>query len=350
MTNKIFRKIFLTFLFAGFVLSSFAGCGKKSNGKSDETMLNKIVAVKTVGVVNRDFTIKKLFAGNLEGREQANIVSKISERITHLNIAVGQNVKKGQVLMSLDKTGPTSQILQAEANMKNLEKNLKRMKSLYAEGAISQQSLDEIQTGYEIARANYDAARSAVELTSPISGIVTALNVSLGDLAVPGALLATIADIGQMKMKLNVTDNEVHDLKQGGLVDIFSEANRAVTVKGKISEIARSADVESRSFEVKAQFQNTKDNWFRPGMFCKAEIALSKKTNILAIPNAAILRNSNETYVFIANGSKAVKRSIVAGVTDGEYTEITGGLSSGDNVVYVGMNDLKEGTPLNIVQ
>jgi RND family efflux transporter MFP subunit len=172
----------------------------------------------------------------------------------------------------------------------------------------------------------------------------------VGDLALPGAVLAVIADIGRMKIKLNVADNEIHYLQQGGITDIFSEANRAVIVRGRITEISRSANPESRSFEVKAEFSNTKDHWFRPGMFCKANIQLFKKSGIIAIPNSAILKNQSETYVFIADGKRAVKRIVGIGATDGEYTEITEGLTFGDNIVYSGMNDLKENAPLNIVR
>ena len=82
-----------------------------------------------------------------------------------------------------------------------------------------------LETGYDVAKANFDAARSTVEITSPISGVVTAINVNIGDLANPQMPMATVANIGRMKAKFNVGESDVPSFYVGQSVQIFSEMN-----------------------------------------------------------------------------------------------------------------------------
>ncbi len=99
------------------------------------------------------------------------------------------------------------------------------MKILLKEGAVSQQAFDGAQTQYEVAKANFDAARSTVEITSPLSGVVTAINVNIGDLANPQMPMATIANIGRMKAKFNVGESDVPSFYVGQSAQIYSEMN-----------------------------------------------------------------------------------------------------------------------------
>jgi len=126
-----------------------------------------------------------------------------------INARVGDYVKTGDVLFELDKSGAQSQFYQAQAVFLNAQKDFERMKNLFNEGAVSRQALDQAQTGYDVAKANFDAAKSTVEITSPISGVVTAINVNIGDLANPQMPLATVANIGRMKAKFNVGESDV---------------------------------------------------------------------------------------------------------------------------------------------
>jgi multidrug resistance efflux pump len=105
------------------------------------------------------------------------------------------------------------------------------MKSLYAEGAISLQTLDATQTAYDVAHANFVAARSVVELTTPIAGVVTAVNVNLGDLAAPGVALATVANIDRMKAIFSLNESDVAALAIGQSLNITSEARPDLNVR-----------------------------------------------------------------------------------------------------------------------
>jgi RND family efflux transporter MFP subunit len=336
---------------AALTLSLLSGCGsgKKEGPENKNSAISHVVPVQVAVAGQKSLTVTKTYSGSLEGEEQANIVAKISERVTGINVHVGQVIEARQVVLSLDKSGASSQYYQAEASYKNSEKTLQRMKSLYDEGAISLQTLDGTQTAFDVAKANFGAARSVVDLATPISGIVTAVNVNVGDLATPGAVLATVARIGNMKVIFSINETDVTSIAIGQQVEVYSEARQDVKRTGKIAQLSKSADVGSRSFEVKVIFPNTPDTWFKPGMFCKAVIRLSPHDQALVIPAAAIQSDGVTDLVYRIQGGQSRKQKVLLGITDGDNTEVINGLHPGDSVATAGLNNLKDSSYIKVV-
>ncbi|HOC89055.1 MAG TPA: efflux RND transporter periplasmic adaptor subunit [bacterium] len=347
-TSVVKRGLILVSAYSALAL--MGGCGKAEKQASAKPANSgaEVVPVETARVERQALAVTKSYTGSLEGEAQANIVAKISERITAVYGSVGQSVQKGRTVITLDKSGATSQYFQAEANYKNAGKNLERMKALLAEGAISQQLFDATQTAFDVAKANFEAARSAVELVSPISGVITALNVNLGDLSQPGAVLATVADIRRMKVIFSVNEADVMQLAPGQSVEIWSEGGPKAPVQGKIVQISRSADVRSRSFEIKALFSNTADQRYRPGMFCKVALTISPRSNALVVPAGAILSDGLTTKVYKVVGGRAIPQPVLTGISDGSRVEILQGLQDQEMVVTTGATNLRDSSLVSI--
>jgi RND family efflux transporter MFP subunit len=337
---------FMIMMLVAASLVILQSCGEKPKEADvkDKTSYVDTISVEAGIVELKELALTKTFSGTLEGEEQANIIAKIPERIMKINVRVGEYVKAGSVLFELDKGGASSQFFQAQAAFLNSQKNYERMKNLLKEGAISQQAFDQVETGYDVAKANFDAARSTVEITSPISGVVTAINISIGDLANPQMPMATIANIGRMKAKFNVGESDVPSFFVGQSVQIYSEMNPEVIQTGKIFQLSNSANVQSRTFEMQAIFTNTKDRWFKPGMFCRVNVNMQTKKGALVIPIAALVKSSNGDGIYLINENKSFFKTITTGITDGNLIEVISGLKAGDKIVTLGMNNLKDGT------
>lgn len=347
MKTCLGKMVFLSFTFAVLALS-IVGCGaKKNENKTEQPKTVKVdsVAVVTVPVESKKLSITKVFTGSLEGEQQANLVSRVSERIMEIPVNVGSYVKAGQVLVFLDKKGMTSQYFQAQSNLKNSEKNLERMKTLFQSGAISQQALDGAQTAYDVAAANFDAAKSTVEITTPISGVVTSIKNNTGDFTSPGTPIVTVAKISELKIIMSIGEADLPYITLGKNVKIYSELNPSIIANGKISEISRSADIQTRTFQVKADFQN-KNNSFMPGMFAKAELELTSQAPITVIPRQAVIYSEEGTKVFIVNDGKAYSKKIRTGLQNDNEIEVLDGLKAGESVVKVGTNNLQDGIPV----
>ncbi len=350
MKNQIRTILAGSVLLAAFTLP-FTGCGvdKKEQAKAEPNAITTSVPVQAAVVQRSSLSVSKTFSGSLEGEDQANIVAKISERITDISAATGSSVQAGRTVISLDRSGTSSQYFQSEANYKNSQKTYERMKSLFTEGAISQEQLDGTQTAFAVAKANFDAAKSALDLSSPISGVVTAVNVSKGDLSTPGAVLMTVAKISSMKVIFSSNESDLTALAVGQKVSVYSDARQDVKAAGRIIQISKSADVGSRSFEVKALFPNTRDNWFKPGMFCKVAASSATGKESLVIPNIAVQTDGTSSRVFVLRNGHSVLRTVRLGASDGIHSEVLDGLGAGDTLATVGMNNLKDGTAVNVV-
>jgi len=346
--KKIFKNVYkiAALAFATLLLFLVQACGEKAkeNNSIDKTQYTDTISVEAQLVETKELDLTKTFSGSLEGVEQANIIAKIPERIIKINTKVGDYVKAGTVLIELDKAGASSQYFQAQAAFLNAKKNYERMENLLKVGAVSQQSFDAAQTQYDVAKANFEAATSTVEITSPISGLVTAINVNIGDLANPQMPMATVANIDRMKAKFNVGEIDVPNFYEGQPAKIYSEMNPELIQTGKIFQLSRSANMQSRTFEIQALFPNTKDRWFKPGMFCSVTVDMKLKNNTIAIPLSAIVTQNNKDGVFLINDNKVYYKNISTGLTDGKHIEVTSGLKVGDKIVTLGTNNLKNGT------
>ena len=330
-------------------LIPLAGCGAKHTGADPAARGGRTVTVKTAVAEMKELAVTKTYSGSLEGEEQASIVARLDERVTGIGARVGETVRAGQVIVTLDKSGPSSQYYQALANFTNAGKTLERMKSLYTDGAVSLQTLDGAQTAYDVAKTNFEAARSNVELATPIAGSVTAVNTSEGVFATPGSALATVARIDRMKIVFNIDEADATSLRLGEKVSVYSDTRPDTKVEGEIVQLAKSADVRSRSFEVKALFSNTPDRWFRPGMFCRADIQVSSRGATLTVPSAAVQSDGTTDWVFVIRSGRAFQRTVLPGLTDGQTTAITGGLAAGDTVATVGATTLGDSSLVNVV-
>jgi len=346
MKTQILKTTFAALIITtGVVLTGCKAKEGESSPQSTQTASFDSVSVVTVKAETDYLKSTKVYTGSLEGEQQANVVSQLAERIIEIPVKVGDHVKAGQILVKLEKSGVTSQYYQALSNLKNVEQNLIRMKSLYEGGAISKQQLDATQTQYDIAKANFEASKNAVEITSPISGIVTSIKNNVGDFTAPGVPMITVAQISSLKAVMSIGEGDIPYARIGEEVKVYSELSQSNFTTGKIIEIARSADTQTRTFQVKAAFSN-KSNMFNPGMFVNTELQLKTKDKVVIIPRESVLYNEQGPQVFVVNNGRAQLKDIKLGFQNEAQIEITEGLQNGEEVVRVGMNNLKNGTPV----
>ena len=156
--------------------------------------------------------------------------------------------------------------------------------------------------------------------------------------------MATVANIGRMKAVFNVGEVDLPSFYVGQSTQIYSDMNPEVIQTGKIFQLSKSANIQSRTFEMQAMFSNTKDRWFKPGMFCRVSVNMKTKKDALVIPLASIIKENKTDGVYVINDGSVLFTPITTGINDGKFVEITSGLKAGDKIVTLGMNNLKNGT------
>jgi membrane fusion protein, multidrug efflux system len=318
-----------------------SGCGKKD---AKQTEIPKI-AIQVSPVEKGDLLVVRGYSGTLEGARQSQIYAMIPERVVELPVSEGQYVKKGDPIIKLDKAGVNSHYNQAFAAYQHSKDNFEKMERLYQQQAISEMDFKSAKTGYEVAEADFIAARGSVELSSPIDGVVTDISVNLGQQAPLGVPIATVAATQKMRMTVYVVGSEIGKLKTGQEANVVIESGDSITAK--ITELSSSADPETRLFRVEMEMENS-GGVLKPGMFARAQIVVADLRQVLAVNNDAVFFDEGISKVYVVQNDTAFAKSIEIGLGDGRKTQVLSGIDSGQLVVVTGKNNLRDRTPVTI--
>ena len=279
---------------------------------------------------------------------QSDIVNKISPavpaRIRTINVEVGDRVRKGQILVTLDKTS----LSQSETQIANLERDLQRYKELYEVGGISKQQLDQAKTQLDVAETAMGNLGENTRLVSPLSGVVTARNYDPGDVAMQLPIL-TIESLNPVKVTLSVSERYYSEVTVGMPVEVQTDALGDEVFQGKISLIYPTIDPVSHTFTVEVTVPNGNQR-LRPGMFARVRMNFGSNERPL-LSDMAVLKQvgSNDRYVFVEENGKAVYTLVQLGVRINDKYEILSGLNAGDRVIIHGNTNLIDGSEVEVI-
>ena len=179
----------------------------------------------------------------------------------------------------------------------------------------------------------------SVAVKAPISGVIDARNVNLGQAVEPNTVLFHISNREQLLAIVQVYEEDLGKIKVGQDVKVHVLSYPKRLFPGKITLIEPNLDPVTRSVNVQISLDN-KEELLKPGMFVRANVVLRFTQEALTIPNNAILEIDNATFVFVKNGTTYDRTVVSLGVRDDEYTEIKEGLVPGDAVVTQGNREL----------
>lgn len=325
-------------------LIALVGCSKTEESVKTETALS----IKAMVVRPADRELVGTYTGSLEGEQQAILIAKIAEAVDSVLVREGSRVTAGDVIVTLDKSGPSTGYQQARSTFQNAEKNFKKMQYLFKEGAVSESEHDAAETAYEVARAAFEAAERLVRVETPIDGIATSIDVSAGDFVNLGQRLATIATTGRLRIKFGVNAEEIAQFKTGRTVRIVSEAV-AGEATGTIARVASSADPVTRTFQVEAVIDNAAGR-FRPGMFVRVQSLRETFASVLSVPSRAVLRLDGKQLVYTVVNGRAHPTPVEVGADIAGSLVITSGLQPGDTVVTLGQDYLTDNALVSITE
>lgn len=319
-----------------------ASCGKKEQAAAVATEELPIV---TVDVAHRiDVPQNKVYTANVEAENINNIAPATPNRIKSINVEVGDRVRKGQVLVELDK----SNIDQLRINLEQIEREYNRAVQLLQIGAGTQQAVDQLKAQLDAAKSQYDNLLENTVLRSPITGVVTARNYDPGDMT--GSL--PVLTVGQLapvvKVMINVSENDLATLRQGQPVDVTFDAYLGETFSGKVQRIYPTVDTATRTFEVEVRIANATEK-LKPGMFARVSIDLGTQQNVV-VPDRAVVKQtgSGNKYVYVLNGNTVSYKRVELGQRLDNAYELLSGIEDGDTVVITGQTRLADGVKVEV--
>lgn len=318
----------------------------------------------TATVETRDIRFTVNAAGDIGPAEQVSVRPEVNGKVDNLPVDVGDIVKKGDLLFSLDdrdlqteKQSQEKEIERARLQLEQAERNYKRSQQLFGDQLISQELFEDTKTQYELAKNALQRADKALDLVNerlrktrimaPFDCTVLTRPISVGQ-AVSGSggfnsgtEVLTIADLNEMVVNAHINQADVTRLKVGQDVLVSVEAVPGLVVTGKVERLAPQATIKNniKGFASRI-FLRDVDRRIRPGMTAAVQIPVAAADNVVAAPLAAVFTEldpetqQSERFVFVvkAGSEESERRPVKIGVSDNFYAEVLSGLSAGEMV------------------
>src|SRR5579872_3839168 len=283
-----------------------------------------------------------------------HVTSLGSGRVVDLKVKLGDTVQKGQTLLvisSPDLASAVSDYEKAKADEQLSRKALERVQMLYDRGALAAKDLEVAQDTEDKAKvdvstadhrvrilgADPDHPSALIELKAPVSGTIVEQNVA-GAEGVKSLdntpNLFTIANLSEVWVVCDVFENDLGEVHLGDSAEIRMNAFPDTVFKGKVADISRVLDPNTRSAKVRIVLGNA-DGALRSGMFAVATFRSRKLTDRVIVPSTAIMRLHDKDWVFRKEGDKQFRKIVVQadGVTPDGMQEIHSGVKPGDELV-----------------
>ncbi len=405
--NKLLYTLIACTLIA-IIVALFITKNKKDNNAVEVEMQN----------ISRQTIVQTVAAsGKIYPVEEVKISSDVSGEIIELFVKEGDIVQKGQILARIQAESYAAYVEQAQANLNNakanevtLQSRLKqaeaqllnsknaydRTKNLYDKKIISKADLEQAETAYKSAQAEYNAGKDGIKaanyttksvaasikdaknnlnkttIYAPMSGIVSLLNVKKGEkvvgtLQMTGTEMMRISNFEQMEVRIDVSESEIIKVKKGDIADIEIDAYLDKRFTGYVSEVSNTSKGasgatfstdQSTNFVVKVIIdknsyedllvENSKP--FLPGMSATVEIRTKRKENVVAVPIQAVIAKDTlidgspktREFVFVNKQDIAIQKMVKTGIQNDTYIEIYEGLNGNENVIIGPYNTINK--------
>ncbi len=319
-------------------------CGQKQQTATTTAEEVKVLT-KTTTAEKQTISLMEEYTSEVIAYKENNITPAASGvHIDRILVDVGDKVKKGQLLITLNPT----QYNQARVNLKLLEDNLNRLKPVYEAGGISAQEFDQIKAQYDVQKEVVENLKKNIEVLSPISGVVTARNNEAGDLFMNQPVLH-IMQINPLKVVANIPEQFFSNVKRGMEVSLKLDAYPEEEFKGQVELIHPAINTTTRTFAVEVRVPNSSER-LRPGMFSRTFFDMGKREGVM-VPDVAVLKQvgSSERYVYVIKEGVAERRRVEVGRQVGQQVELLSGVEPGEEVAITALSRLENGAKVEIV-
>jgi membrane fusion protein (multidrug efflux system) len=367
----------LLLLLAGLVTVKLTSSGARSDQRK-----NRVITVGTVVPVRQDLDVRLEYTADISPNQTVNLFSRVDGYIAKMYVDKGDVVKAGQLLVEIDHTdyvhavnrakanlaAARAEVLRQEANIRNAELVLNRMKALIKDQFVSQQDLDTAQVNYDSAVAQLESSRAQVKqmevalqqaetnltysyVRAPFAGYVAERNLDPGAY-VTGSTASTstmsrgilsLHDIEIVRILIEVVEKDIPLVKIGQPAEVRAEAYPDRVFTGQVTRTVQAVNRNTRTMTVEVDLPN-KDRHLKGGMFARVAILVGVHRNAVQIPIDAVTRLEDNQYVYVVRDGKAYQMPVELGGRADNRVEITKGLTGAEQVIVSGKDLVGDGT------
>jgi RND family efflux transporter MFP subunit len=341
--------------------------------------VHAIPEVVTVIVKRSAPTSGFVLPGSIEALHESPIYARTSGYVTKWTSDIGAHVKAGQLLAEIQSPEIDQQAEQAKAQIGQLraalvfaQRTLDRWKALEKDSAVTEQELDQYQSGYDAAVANLNAGEAnyhhLLELqrfervTAPFTGVITSRGVDVGNLVTAGATLGatgttasarplfSISGTDTVRVYVDVPQSAMGFVQPGAHVDVLVRELPNKTFRGTVARNARALDAASRTLLTEIQIPN-KTGVLVPGMYVQVRFEVTSTTPPILVPANTLIVGSEGAQVAVVKPNHTIHYQKLELARDfGNEVEVVSGLADGDQLVVNPSDEIREGVTVRVLQ
>src|SRR6185436_12816843 len=341
--------------------------GRSGGGRSREA-----IPILVATATQKTMPLQIRAVANVEAYNTVSVKSQVTGVLTQAHFKEGQDVKKGQLLFTVDPRPLEAALKQAEANMardsaqlKNLREQVRRYAELVDKNYVSREQYDQIKTNADAAESVVDADKAAVDnakvqlsycyIYAPVNGRAGSLLINEGNLIRlnDGAPLVVINQINPINVTFAVPEQNLADLKRhmaGGKlrVEATFQSDEGRPEQGVLAFVDNAVDRSTGTIKLKSEFTNGERRLW-PGQFVNVALTLATQTDAVVIPSEAVQVGQEGQYVFVVKADKRVEvRPVTLGSTNEGEAILAKGLAAGEQVVREGQFLLGPGSRIEV--
>jgi len=372
----IARKLFIWGLLFLFCIS----CSRvKPQEAATPASAEQAVPITTKPVEVRELKRTVEMVGTLSGWEEVTVSNEMAGTIEKIAVDLGDRVKRGQLLLQFDQREARLALKQAEANLeagrkalaqaqaewRDADVNLKRIKELHGEGVIATSQLDVAQSRFDAVEAQVRAREadldrfhalvdlakkrlSDTEIVAPITGEVRQRLVSIGETLKEKTPMMYLVITDPLKFQGTVPERFAPEIRIEQPIDVQVEAFPDKVFPGVIQRVSPAVEVQTRSLSLEARVPNP-DRVLKPGFFAKGLILSGMNPQAVFAPEEAVYTYVGITKAFLVHDGVAQEKQVQIGVRREGWVEIVDGLQAGDVVATSSLPQLYQGAKVKIV-
>jgi RND family efflux transporter MFP subunit len=304
--------------------------------------------------------------GIVEPERKVEVYSRLAAYVKQILKEEGAYVQENEVLALLDDTEikisyeqAKIELEQAKLSMEEAEKNYLRNQELIKKDLISEQEFQTQEAQYQQRQLDYknrlenfknlEIQLNYTKIRALSEGFITERLIEVGSRVTNNQQVYTIEDFKPLLVRVYVPTSDAINLKTDMPAEVTTEVLPGKAFDGGVKLINPRIDTQTGTVKVTVEIVDETLR-LRPGMFVEVRISIGQKDSVLVVPRKAILYKQNKTYVFVLNQDRVSQREVQLGLTEEDEVEITAGLSEGEVIVVVGVEGLKEGQAVEVVQ
>lgn len=336
------------FMMAAMVLVALCSCGEKKQAVAEQTVRVKVQEIHPEAVNG-----EQGFSGTIEEASGVSLSFASAGTIKRIYVDEGQTVRQGQLIAELDPTTLQNAYTISKTSLEQAQDTYNRMKELHDAGSLPEMQWIQIENQLKSATAQEAIARKSLsdtKLYAPFSGYISSKIAEIGQNASPGMPIVKLVNIGSVKVKISVPEDDIQRIAQHSSMKVVVPALGNREFEGQVKERGVSADPRSRTYEVKATIQNH-DGQLLPGMICQVFTNyMQGSTGVFVPANLVQLDSDNKTFVWVVNGERALKREIIIDGESAQGAKVSFGLVAGDKLIVAGQQKVSNGMKVEIVK